>query len=165
MTLSTSRVLSTDSNSGFRTPAGPTSASTAVPPPAGFGTVATGWHDASTTNPTAASAAVRCRLPEITGSQRGEDDRAHEESDHQDPGGPVDLALEAAARSIAAARSVAASADRPAKARGLRCLDEHARHQEDREHGLRDDERRDNPSHGTSRFYLGPNRRKAAVDS
>src|SRR5450759_5007540 len=38
MRLSTSRVLSTASNSGFRTPAAPTSASTAVPKPARGGT-------------------------------------------------------------------------------------------------------------------------------
>src|SRR5216684_5916765 len=101
MTLSTSRVLSTDSKSGFSTPAAPTRASTAVPPRAGFGTVATGWHPTSATT-TAASAAMRCRLPEITGSQRGEDDRAHEEGDDQDPCRPVDLALEAAAGPVAA---------------------------------------------------------------
>src|SRR5258708_24952664 len=95
MTLSTSLVLSTDSKSGFRTPAVPTSASTAVPPRAGFGTVATGWQPTRTT--TAASAAVTSRLSEITGSQRGEEDRAHEEGDDQDPGRPVDLALQAAA--------------------------------------------------------------------
>src|SRR5260370_41594344 len=95
MTLSTSLVLSTDSKSGFRTPAVPTSASTAVPPRAGFGTVATGWQPTRTT--TAASAAVTSRLSEITGSQRGEEDRAHEEGDGQDPGRPGDLALQPAA--------------------------------------------------------------------
>src|ERR1700680_2341243 len=115
MTLSTSLVLSTDSNSGFRTPAAPTSASPAVPPRAGFGTVATGWHPTSATT-TAASAAVSDRLPEIAGSQRGKDDRAHEEGDDEDPGGPVDLALQAAARPIAAAGPGAAAADRSAKA-------------------------------------------------
>src|SRR4029077_17422571 len=163
MTLSTSRVLSTDSKSGFRTPAAPTSASMAVPPRAGFGTVATGWHATRATT-IAAIAAMCCRLPEITGSQRGEDDRAQEECNDQDPGGPVDLALEAAAGAIATARSVTASPDRSAKARRLRRLDQDARHQEDREDGLRDDERRDDLSHGTSRFYLAPHRREAGVD-
>src|ERR1700687_5369821 len=115
MTLSTSLVLSTASNSGFRSPAAPTSASTAVPPRAGLGTVATGWHPTSGTT-TAAGAAVSDRLPEITGSQRGKDDRAHEESDDQDPGGPVDLALQAAARAIAAAGPVTAPPTRPAEA-------------------------------------------------
>src|SRR5487761_762292 len=110
MTLSTSLVLSTDSKSGVRTPAAPTSASTAVPPRAGFGTVATGWQPTKTA--TAASAAVSRRLSEITGSQRGEDDRADQEGDDQDPGGPVDLALETAARAISAAASVAATANR-----------------------------------------------------
>src|ERR1700687_604036 len=116
MTLSTSLVLSTASNSGFKTPAEPTSASTAVPPRAGFGTVATGWHPTSATT-TAASAAVSDRLPEITGSQRGKDDRAHEEGDDQDPGGPVNLALQAAARAIATSRPVAAAAGRSHEAR------------------------------------------------
>src|ERR1700693_1052557 len=163
MTLSTSRVLSTDSNSGFKTPAAPTSASTAVPPRAGFGTVATGWHPTSATT-IAAIAAMRCRLPEITGSQRGEDDRARQEGDNQDPGGPVDLALQAAAGAIATARSVATSADRSAEAGRLRCLDQDARHQKDREDGLRDDERRDDLSHTTSRFYLAPHRRETGVN-
>src|ERR1700686_3855677 len=114
MTLSTSLVLSTDSKSGLRTPAAPTSASTAVPPRAGFGTVATGWQPRRTT--TAASAAVSRRLSEITGSQRGEDDRTHEEGNDQDPGRPVDLALQAAACPIPAAAPVAATADRAAEA-------------------------------------------------
>src|SRR5258708_14716137 len=100
MTLSTSLVLSTDSKSGFRTPAVPTSASTAVPPRAGFGTVATGWQPMRTT--TAATAAVTSRLSEITGSQRGEEERAHEESDDQDPGRPAALALQPAAASVTA---------------------------------------------------------------
>src|ERR1700694_4246529 len=115
MTLSTSLVLSTDSKSGFRTPAEPTSASRAVPPRAGFGTVATGWHPTSATT-TAASAAVSDRLPEITGSQRGKDDRAHEEGDEQDPGGPGNLALQAAARPVPAAGPVTAASDRSAEA-------------------------------------------------
>src|SRR5580704_8715842 len=163
MTLSTSLVLSTDSKSGFKTPAAPTSASTAVPPRAGFGTVATGWHPTTATT-TAASTAVSDRLPEITGSQRGEDDRAHQERDDQHPGGPVDLALQATARSVTAAGSVAAAADRAAEASRFRRLDKDARHQKDRKHGLRDDERRDDPSHGTSRFYLAPNGAETGVD-
>src|SRR5487761_469113 len=105
MTLSTSRVLSTDSKSGLSTPAEPTSASTAVPPRAGFGTVAPGWQPTSmTATATAAAAAVSRRLPEIAGSQRGEDDRADEEGDDEHPAGPVDLALQAAARAVPAAR-------------------------------------------------------------
>src|ERR1700693_5817882 len=138
MTLSPPRVLSTDSKSGFRTPAAPTRASMAVPPRAGFGTVATGWHPNRATT-IAAIAAMRRRLPEITGSQRGEDDRAHQEGDGQNPGGPVDLALQAAAGAIGTARSVRTSADRSAEAGRLRCLDQDARHQKDREDGLRDD--------------------------
>src|ERR1700693_3535605 len=114
MTLLTSLVLSTDSKSGFRTPAAPTSASTAVPPRAGLGTVATGWHPTRTT--TAPNAAVSRRLSEITGSQRGENDRAHEEGDDQDPCGPVDLALETPASAISAAGPVAATANRSTEA-------------------------------------------------
>src|SRR5258707_13649799 len=103
MTLSTSRVLSTDSKSGFRTPAAPTRASTAVPPRGGFGTVATGWHPTSAST-IAAIAAMRCRLPESTGSQCDEDDRAHREGVDPDPVEPVDLALPAGARSDRAHR-------------------------------------------------------------
>src|ERR1700682_3327770 len=155
MTLSTSRVLSTDSKSGFSTPADPTSASTAVPPRAGLGTVATGWHATSATA-TAAVAAMSRRLPEITGSQRGEDDRADEEGDDKHPRGPVDLALQAAAGAVSAAVPVPPSADSSAKARRLGRLDQDARHQQEREDGLGDDERLDELSHGTSRFYLAP---------
>src|ERR1700686_1672790 len=144
MTLSTSLGLSTASKSGFKTPAGPTSASTGVPPRAGFGTVATGW-DPTTPSTTAASTAVSDRLPEIAGSQRGEDDRAHQEGDDQHPGGPVDLALQAPARAVAAPGPVAAAADRSAEASRFRRPDQDARHQEDLKHGLRDDERRADP--------------------
>src|ERR1700720_4416914 len=101
MPLSTSRVLSTDSNSGLSTPTVPTIASAAVPPRAGFGTVATGWQATSVTaTAPAAAAAVSRRLPEIAGSQRGEDDRADQKCDDKHPGGPVDLALQAAARAV-----------------------------------------------------------------
>src|ERR1700686_156027 len=144
MTLSTSLVLSTASKSGFRTPAGPTSASTAVPPRAGFGTVATGWHPTTAPTP-AAMTAVSDRLPEITGSQRGEDDRAHQEGDDQHPGGPIYLALQAPSRAGTAPGPVAAAADRSAESSRFRRLDQDARHQEDRKHGLRDDERRADP--------------------
>ncbi len=44
MTLSTSRVVSSCSNSGLSAPGVPTSASTAVPPFAGLGAVAIGWQ-------------------------------------------------------------------------------------------------------------------------
>src|SRR5260370_17679841 len=64
---------------------------------------------------TAASAAVTSRLSEITGSQRGEEDRAHEEGDDQDPGRPVDLALQAAAGAGTAPSPLAATAHRPAE--------------------------------------------------
>src|ERR1700682_1430794 len=101
MMLLTSRVLSTDSKSGLRTPAEPTSASTAVPPRAGFGTVATGWHPPSA-RATAAIAAVRSRLLEM-GSHPDEGQRADQEGGGEHPRRPVDLALQAAARAVPAA--------------------------------------------------------------
>src|ERR1700682_1928758 len=153
MRLSTSRVLSTDSNRGLSTPAAPTNASTAVPPRAGFGTVATGWHPARA-RATAAPAAVNSRLLEM-GSHPDEGQRADQEGGGEHPRGPVDLALQATAGAIPAAAAVAPSADRSAQARGLRRLDQDARHQEDRENGLRDDERLLDLSHGTRRFYPG----------
>src|SRR5689334_16240019 len=99
MTLSTSRVLSLDSKSGLRIDACPTSASIAVPPRAGFGTVATGWHPAS-----ARTAAIAAAAPLGPGMRRHPDvgDRADEEAADEHPGRPVDLALKAAARAIAA---------------------------------------------------------------
>src|SRR3981081_3656320 len=136
MTLLTSRVLSTVSKSGFRTPGGPTSASTAVPPRAGLGTVATGWHPTSASD-AAAHAAASIRLLEM-GSYPDEGQRADQESGDEHPRGPVDLALQAAAGAIAAAPAVATTADRSSEARRLRCLYQHAGHQQKREDGLSD---------------------------
>src|SRR5579864_7900291 len=138
MTLSTSRVLSSVSNSGFNTVAEPTSASTAVPPRAGFGTVATGWH-ATSVNAAAKAAAVR-RLREIMCPHVGQGDRAHQERRRQDPRRPVDLALEPASSPIASAKAVPPAADRPSEARCLGGLDEHAGDQQDRKDGLDDDQ-------------------------
>src|SRR5712692_2099905 len=109
MTLLTSRVVSTDSNSGLSASAAPTSASTAVPPCAGFGTVATGWH-APPSATIAAMAATANRLPEM-GFQVDVGDRADEEGHDQDPCGPVDLALQPAAGSVSAAQPVAPTTD------------------------------------------------------
>src|SRR5205807_2664811 len=150
MRLSTSRVLALVSNRGLSTDGWPTSASTAVPPRAGLGTVATGWHPASAR--TAANAATQ-RLPREMRRHPDVGYRADEERDDQDPGGPVDLALEAAPGAVPAAEPGVAAADRPAEARRLGRLNQHAGHEEDREHGLRDDERVLELSHGTRRFY------------
>src|SRR6267142_1780307 len=138
MTLSTSRVLSTVSKRGFSTLAPPTNASTAVPPRAGLGTVATGWHPINTR--TSAAAPAEARLSEMR-SHPDECERADQEGGDQHPRGPVDLALETPAGAIPAASSVAASADGPPEARCLGRLDQHAGHEKDREDRLRDDER------------------------
>src|SRR5579864_779857 len=114
MTLSTSRVLSSVSKSGFRTVAAPTRASTAVPPRAGFGTVATGWH-ATRVNAAAKAAAVR-RLREIMCPHVRQYDRAHQERRRQHPGRPVDLALQPASCPVASAKAVPPAADRPSEA-------------------------------------------------
>src|SRR5437879_4841504 len=156
MRLSTSRVLALVSNSGLSTDGWPTSASTAVPPRAGLGTVATGWHPASAR--TAANAATKS-LPREMRRHPDVGYRADEERDDQDPGGPVDLAPEAAPGAVPAAEPGVAAADRPAEARRLGCLNQHAGHEEDREHGLRDDERVLELSHGTRRFYPRPPRK------
>src|SRR6267142_1971577 len=161
MTLSTSRVLSTVSKRGFSTVALPTNASTAVPPRAGLGTVATGWHPINTS--TSAAAPVASRLREMR-SHPDEGKRTNQEGGDQHPGGPVDLALEPAAGAIPATSSVAASADGPTKARRLGCLDQHAGHEEDRKDGLRDDERLLDLSHETRRFYLRPHGAKTRLD-
>src|SRR5579864_8918588 len=161
MTLSTSRVLSSVSNSGFNTVAEPTSASTAVPPRAGFGTVATGWH--ATTVKAAAKAAAVSRLREIVCPHVSQGDRAHQERRREDPRRPVDLELQPASRPIAAAKAVPPAADRPSKAGGLGGLDEHACDQKDREDSLEDDQRIGDLSHGTGRFYLTPNRAEPRV--
>src|ERR1700716_4127510 len=99
MTLFTSRVVSSCENSGFSEPGEPTSASTAVPPRAAFGTVAIGWHPTAARIATAAQMLAtrsRARLgvrkmlldPEVG-------DREDQEGDHHVPRGPVNLALQA----------------------------------------------------------------------
>src|SRR2546421_1927429 len=113
MRLSTSRVLSFVSNSGLSTVGCPTSASTAVPPRAGFGTVATGWHAVSpraAANATAKNLRLEMRCHPDVG------DGADQESGHEDPRRPVDLALEAAPRAVSAAKTVPAAADGAAEA-------------------------------------------------
>src|ERR1700730_18331139 len=133
MTLSTSCVLASASNNGLRTPDAPTSASTAVPPRAGFGAVATGWHASSTTAAATMAAARRLlRMSRHPDVGQG----AHQEPRSEDPGRPVDLPLETAAGSIPSAESTVSAADRPAQSTGLRRLNEHSRHQEDGEDGL-----------------------------
>src|SRR2546426_2269308 len=111
--LLTSRVLSLVSKSGLSTVGCPTRASTAVPPRAGFGTVATGWHPASAR--AAANAAARNLRLEM---RRHPDvgDGADQEAGDQDPRRPVDLALEAAPRAVPAAQPVPAASDGAAEA-------------------------------------------------
>src|SRR5487761_161854 len=117
MTLSTSCVVASTSNRGLRTPGAPTSASTAVPPRAGFGAVATGWQPMSTTAASATAAASR--LLRMCGQIVGDPDvgdRTSEEGGDEDPRRPVDLTLEAAAGPIAPAEAAVAAADGAAKA-------------------------------------------------
>src|SRR5256885_14154935 len=146
MGLSTSRVLSFDSKSGLSTVAWPTSASTAVPPRAGFGTVATGWHP-----PRARAAANAAAARLLRRMRRHPDvgDRADQEAGDQDPRRPVDLPLEAAARPVAAAKSGVAAADRASQPRRLGRLGENAQHQQQRKDGLRDDQRVSDLVHGS----------------
>src|SRR2546427_11932928 len=108
MRLSTSRVLSFDSKSGLSTVAWPTSASTAVPPRAGFGTVATGWHPMRAR---AAANAPGARL--LSRMRRHPDvgDRADQEAGHEYPRLPVDLPLPSASPSPVAAQPLTSPAD------------------------------------------------------
>src|SRR5256885_6350193 len=155
MTLSTSRVVSSSSNRGLSAPGVPIRASTAVPPFAAFGTVAIGWQADST------RASAKTAIPTIrdtglrTLMRRHPDDGygADQEGRHDDPRGPVDLALEAATRAVTAAQPVATATDRAAEAAGLGRLHEHPGHQQDREHHFDDDKRVLDPIHrGKPRF-------------
>src|SRR5437867_10562105 len=105
MTALTSRVLSFVSNSGLRTVAWPTSASTAVPLRAGFGTVATGWHPPSAR---AAASAAAAYLPFEMRRHPDVGDRTDQEAGDQDPGGPVDLTFQASSRAVTAAKAAVA---------------------------------------------------------
>src|SRR5438094_8291982 len=120
MRLSTSRVLSFVSNSGLSTVGCPTRASTAVPPRAGFGTVATGWHATSaraTANAAARSLLRKMRYHPDVGH------RADQERHHQDSCRPVDLALETATRAAATAEPITAAAADAAMTRHPATLD------------------------------------------
>src|SRR5258707_8502238 len=145
MRLSMSRAESLTSNSGLRTPGWPTSASTAVPPRAGLGTVATGWQAARAS--AAATAAVTRRLRELMGLDVREDDGAHQERGGKDPGRPVDLPLQPAAGAVPPAPPIATPADGAAPTRGPRRLDEDAGGQQDRQHDLPYDHRVGDPPH------------------
>src|SRR5713101_4487302 len=140
MTLSTSRALSPGSKSGFNTPAWPTSASTAVPPRAGLGTVATGWQAASATS---TMPATRSRRNDLLRMSRHPDvaQRAQKKRDRQHPRGPVDLPLQPAAGAVSAAQPVTAAADRAAEPGRFRRLEQNAGHQQDGQHHLDDDQR------------------------
>src|SRR5438132_6267926 len=157
MTLSTSRVVSSCSKRGFSAPGVPTRASTAVPPLAGLGTVAIGWQaaTASTARATAASRAAALVLLAEVLPDPDVGNGADEERGDDDPGGPVDLPLQAPPRAVATTKPVASAADGPTQPRRLGSLYQDARHQQDGEHHLDDDERVFNPSHmGTREFYL-----------
>src|SRR3989442_3944712 len=95
-----SRVVASTSNSGLRTPGAPTKASTAVPPRAGLGAVATGWHPMTNATVAIAAAAARRLLEMSPHPYVGQ--RAHQEGNDQDPGRPVNLPFESAAGSIPA---------------------------------------------------------------
>src|ERR1700694_926481 len=138
MSLSTSRVVASTSNNGLRTPAAPTRASTAAPPRAGLGTVATGWQPMSTTAAIAAVAAMR--LPEMS-LHPYVGHRTDQESGDEDPCRPVDLPLEPAAGPIPTAEPPISAADGATQARSLRRLHQNAHHQQEREPGLDEDER------------------------
>src|SRR2546430_15434060 len=128
----------------------PISASTAVPPRAGLGTVATGWH-APTTRTIASAATMNLRREMRCHPDVGH--RADQEGCDEDPGGPVDLKHEAAPRAVASAEPVAAAADRPDETRRLRCQDQHTGHQEDRKDGLRNDQGDLELYHGALKVY------------
>src|SRR5579871_304594 len=68
-------------------------------------------------------------------------DRDHEEAGHQHPGRQVDLALETAPRSIAAAEAAVAAADGAAEPGRLGRLEEDADHHQHPDHHVEDDER------------------------
>src|SRR6266850_4664875 len=122
-----SRVVASTSNRGLRTPGAPTSASTAVPPRAGFGAVATGWQPMSATAASAAAAAsrlTRMRSQPVRDPDVGH--RADQEGGDENPGRPVDLALQAAARPVTPAQPSIAAADGAAQPRRLGRLYENA---------------------------------------
>src|SRR5438105_611236 len=157
MTLSTSRVVSSCSNSGFSAPGVPMRASMAVPPLAGLGTVAIGWQapTASTARATAARrAAALLWLAEVL-PDPDVGNRADQEGGDDHPGGPVDLPFQTQPHAVAPTMPLTTAADVPTQPLRLGSLHQDARHQQDLQHHLDDDERVFDPSHmGTREFYL-----------
>src|SRR5205823_1138815 len=103
------------------------------------------WHAATAK----AAMAAAARAPPLRMSRHPDvGDRADEERGRDDPGGPVDLALEAAARAVTAADAAVAAADRPSQARRLGGLHEDAGHEQHREHHLDQDQRVSDSIHG-----------------
>src|SRR5467141_5032394 len=102
-----------------------------------------GWHAATASTarrPSAAPARRVKRRPLLELRHPDVGDRADEEGECDDPGGPVDLTLQAAARPVSTTEAVASTTDRAAQHRGLGSLHEHPGGQKDREHDFDDDE-------------------------
>src|SRR5919108_1416014 len=163
MTLSTSRVVSSCSNSGLSAPGVPINASTAVPPLAALGTVAMGWQAPAAVAASRTATKTKPLREVLPDPDVG--NRADKECRDDHPGGPVDLALEPPARAVAAAEAVAAAADGAPEAGRLRGLHQHAGHQQDGEHHLDDDESVLDPIHGWNLGILsGPFVQKARIN-
>src|SRR5207253_7037268 len=103
---------------------------------------------ASTARATAASRAAALLLLAEVLPDPDVGNRADEERGDDDPGGPVDLPLQTPPRAVATTKPVASAADGPTQPRRLGSLYQDARHQQDGEHHLDDDERVFDPSHG-----------------
>src|SRR5436305_11831308 len=155
-----SRASSSSAKSGLRYPAAPAMASVKVPPLSAplvrapvtsvraevaveMGAGA-GWQ-AAPTRPSRASQqpGARRRPRRLMGEAGRDDDVGHrdgQEAEDQHPGGPVQLALEAAPGAIAAAEVAATAADGAPEAGRLRRLQQHPGHQEPGEDELGDDQ-------------------------
>src|SRR5215471_15943893 len=159
MRLSISFSLAPCSNSGFSVPGVPATASVTWPPCTGptLGTGMAGMlasHADSSSSPAAKAAAVRClgTLLDV-GLEPDVGDGDDQERCRQHPGGVEELPLQAPAGAVAATQAAVATADGPPQTRRLRRLQQHARHQQDADDHLEDDERVANVGHGTREVY------------
>src|SRR5260370_17716457 len=101
MGLGTSRALWRAPKGGFSAPARRTSASTAVPPRAGFGAVATGWH---ATSATSTIPPTRSRRTDLLRMSRppAVAQRAEQQRDREHPRAPLHPALPPPSRAATA---------------------------------------------------------------
>src|SRR5215472_2147828 len=159
-TLSMSCSLAPSSKSGLSGPGVPTMASTTCPPDTGpmraIGSPDSDWHAHSSKRAARAAPPERPRTTLLVGLEPDVRDGDDEKRAGQDPRGVEKLPLQAAPGPVASSQPAVAAADGSAQTGRLGRLQEDARHQQDGDHDLHDDQGVANAVHGTPEVYSPP---------